>query len=152
MVSSPHGRARTDTDKGEVIKDAFKSARHDARDALLANHPEFIASSLPPGYGVPGVGQSRPVLSAPPPGVPLLPPRDALADCSLSFAPSSSKIRRQPNAPTIQSMAPSLRIYTQTDKPMAGSPVHREKNIAKGQPTLCQRGLSVNVPQSPLRE
>ena len=54
-----------DTDKVEVIKDAFKSARHDARDALLANHPELGAGlvpkgmpPLPPGYSA---GSSAPV-------------------------------------------------------------------------------------------
>ena len=75
VVSWPQWRTLTDTDKGEVIKDAFKSARHDARDTLLANHPELSAVSLPPlppGYGAPGAGQSMPVQS-PPRGVPPLP-------------------------------------------------------------------------------
>ena len=65
-----------DTDKGEAIKDAFRMARHDARDSLLANHPELGAGSmppLPPGYGVPGAGQSMPVRSSPSVGVPPLP-------------------------------------------------------------------------------
>jgi hypothetical protein len=71
-----------DTDKGEVIKDAFKSARHDARDALLASHPELGAGTpppLPPGYGMPGAGRSMPVQSLPPSGVPPLPPGYSLS-------------------------------------------------------------------------
>ena len=82
VVSSPQWRTLTDTDKGEAIKDAFKSARHDARDALLANHPELGAGSmppLPPGYGVPGAGRSMPVPSPLPGGVPPLPPGYAMA-------------------------------------------------------------------------
>ena len=81
VVSSPQWRTLTDTDKGELIKDAFKSARHDARDALLAKHLELGAGSLPPmppGYGVSGGGQSMPVKSLPPRGVPPLPPGYAL--------------------------------------------------------------------------
>ena len=82
VVSSPQWRTLSDTDKGETIKDAFKSARHDARDALLANHPELGAGSLPPlppGYGVPGAGQSMSVQSLPPRGVPPLPPGYSVA-------------------------------------------------------------------------
>ena len=82
VVSSPQWRTLTDTDKGEVLKDAFKAARHDARDALLANHPELGAGSLPPlppGYGVPGAGRSMPVPSPLPGGVPPLPPGYVLA-------------------------------------------------------------------------
>ena len=81
VVSSPQWRTLTDTDKGEAIKDAFKSARHGARDDLLANHPELGAGSLPPlppGYGVSGGGQSMPVKSLPPRGVPPLPAGYAL--------------------------------------------------------------------------
>jgi hypothetical protein len=77
VVSSPQWKALTDTDKGEAIKDAFKSARHDARDALLANHPELGAGSMPAmpsGYSAPGVGRLTQVPSPPVRGVPPLPP------------------------------------------------------------------------------
>ena len=81
-MRSPQWRTLTDTDKAEAIKGAFKSARHDARDALLASHPELGAGTpppLPPGYGVPGAGRSMPVQSLPPSGVPPLRPGYSLS-------------------------------------------------------------------------